>query len=435
MAEADLHVVVLAGGESTRIRTGGPKALLNLCGVPLLEHVLRAASGAEGGLLAHAKSRSLVIGPRHRAPIEAWLQNSPHAGWQVALQERARGTGDAVRCALAALPATGRVLILCGDTPLLRAEVLEALLTEGDAMLTAEVPDPSGYGRILRDEDGALSGIVEERDASAEQRAIQEVNAGVYALPIAPLRKALAALGSDNAQGELYLTDAALRVLHEQEGAAVCLQEDWEQILGVNDLADFATVQAVARERILLQHMLAGVVVDDPGTTWIEDGVEIAPGARIQPCSMLRRGVRVGAGCVVGPFAHLRPGTVLEAGAEIGNFVETKNARLGAGAKAKHLSYLGDVEVGEKTNIGCGTITANWDGRVKHRTTIGARAFIGSGTVLIAPVRIGDGATTAAGAVVLHGRDVPDGGRVAGVPARALGTPPSASPPAPPPRR
>jgi len=424
MTASDLHVVVLAGGESTRIRTGGPKALLDLCGIPLLAHVLRAGAGEAGGSLAAAVSRTLVIGPRHRAPIEAWLGASSFSGWRIVLQEKARGTGDAVRCALTGLPADGRVLILCGDTPLLRAEVLEALLTEGDAMLTAIVPDPSGYGRILREEDGALSGIVEEHDADDEQRAIQEVNAGVYALPIAPLRKALAGLGTDNAQGELYLTDAALAVLHAREGSAVCLQDDWEQILGVNDLADFAAVQAIARERILLDHMLAGVIVDDPTTTWIEEGVEIAAGARIQPFSMLRRGVRVGSGCVVGPFAHLRTGTVLEAGAEIGNFVETKNAHIGPGAKAKHLSYLGDVVVGAKTNIGCGTITANWDGHAKHRTTIGERAFIGSGTVLIAPVRVGDGATTAAGAIVLKGRDVPDGGTVAGVPARLLGPPP-----------
>ncbi len=426
MADRELHVVVLAGGDSTRIRTGGPKALLDLCGIPLLDHVLRAATGEAGTVLGSAASRTLVLGPRHREPIERWLAGSSHSAWRTVLQEKARGTGDAVACAMNTLPESGRVLVLCGDTPLLRTEVLEALLAEGNAMLTALVPEPSGYGRILRSEDGALEGIVEEKDADDEQRLIQEVNAGVYALPLARLRLALRGLRSNNAQGELYLTDAALQVLHLAEGSAVCLQEEWEQILGVNDLADFAQVQAIARERILLTHMLGGVVVDDPASTWIEEGVTIAPGARIMPFSVLRHGVQVGANCVVGPFAHLRSGTELADGAQIGNFVETKNAQLGPGAKAKHLSYLGDVTVGEKANVGCGTITANWDGKLKHRTVIGPRAFIGSGTVLVAPVRIGAGATTAAGSVVLKGRDVPDGATVAGVPARPLRVPPPA---------
>lgn len=414
MTAAELHILILAGGESTRIRTGGPKALLDVCGRALLEHVFRATAELP------AASRSIVLGPRHRQPIEEWMVAAGH-DWTVVLQEQARGTGDAVRCALDVLPAQGRLLILCGDTPLLEGATLQALAEHPNAMLTALVDDPTGYGRIVRGADGSLSGIVEEADADDEIRQVDEINAGVYVLDVGPLREALAATGSDNAQGEVYLTDAAVSVLQARTGVTLMLDDDEaDQIHGVNDLADHAHAVKLVRERVLGRHLAAGVVIDDPASAYIEDGVEIGPGTRIHPFSVLRAGVRVGAGCSVGPFAHLRPGTVLADGAEVGNFVETKNAEFGVGAKAKHLSYIGDAELGERANIGCGTITANYDGRSKHRTVIGKRAFIGSGTVLVAPVTVGDDATTGAGAVVTRGRDVPDGVTVVGVPARPL---------------
>ena len=413
--------MVLAGGESTRVRTGSPKALLDLCGRPLLDHVLRSLDGLSAGASRTVGRRVLILGSTHREPIEDWLASAGHGAWQAVLQPVARGTGDAVRCALEALPEQGRVLIACGDTPLLKTETLGFLTEpEGGAMLTAVLEDPSGYGRIVRDADGSLQRIVEESECEQETAAVQEVNAGVYCLDLAALREAVAELREDNAQGELYLTDAAVRILQERGGATVCLEGDPDQILGVNTLVDLAQASAVLRDRILAHHMLAGVIVDDPLTTYVEDDVQIGPGTRILPFTVLRRGTRIGSRCSVGPFSHLRGGTVLEDGAEVGNFVEAKNTTMGEGAKAKHLSYLGDAAVGARANVGCGTITANYDGKRKHRTEIGARASIGSGTILVAPVRVGDGATTGAGAVITRGADVPDGATVVGVPARPL---------------
>jgi len=415
MADLPLHVLVLAGGNSTRIRTGGPKALLDLCGIPLIEHIFRACEDLP------AVSRTLILGPTHRAKVEGWLDESDHNEWNVVEQTVARGTGDAVLCGLEQLPPTGRLLILCGDTPLLRSSTLQLLLDQGDAMLTADVENPYGLGRIERDTEGELLAIIEQADASDEQLEICEINSGVFVLDIEKLRSALEAADDNNSQGEVYLTTPAVKVLQECNGATVTLPVDEsEQISGVNDLHEMAYVNFVMRHRILEEHLDSGVIIDDPASTFIEVDVEIAPGARIMPYCVLRSNVKIGAECVVGPFAHLRGGTELDDRAQVGNFVETKNAHLGEGAKSKHLTYLGDVEIGAKSNIGCGTITANYDGKNKHKTTIGNNAFIGSGAILVAPVNVGDNATVGAGAVVTANHDVPAGEIVVGVPAKKI---------------
>ncbi|MBC8371383.1 MAG: bifunctional N-acetylglucosamine-1-phosphate uridyltransferase/glucosamine-1-phosphate acetyltransferase [Planctomycetes bacterium] len=415
MADLPLHVLVLAGGNSTRIRTGGPKGLLDLCGIPLIEHIFRACEDLS------LASRTLILGPTHRSQIESWLEKSGHNEWSVVEQSVARGTGDAVMCGLSQLPDNGRVLILCGDTPLLRSSTLQLLIEQGDALLTAEVEEPFGLGRIERSDDGELLSIVEQVDASDAQLDICEINSGVFVLDIAKLNSALATADSNNAQQEIYLTTSAVKVLQENNGATVTLPlEESEQILGVNDLHEMAYVNRVLRERIMSEHLDSGVIIDDPASTFVEVDVEIAPGARIMPFSVLRSGVKVGADCVVGPFAHLRVGTELDDRAQVGNFVETKNAHLGEGAKSKHLTYLGDVEIGANSNIGCGTITANYDGTNKHKTIIGEQAFIGSGSILVAPVNIGDNSTVGAGAVVTANHHVPAGETVVGVPAKKI---------------
>ncbi len=430
-ASQPLHILILAGGESTRIRTGGPKALLDLCGAPLLEHIFRSADSLTAG------QRAIVLGPKHQPQIEAWMEkggrlatNNAEAAaepgkksrWQIAVQPIAKGTGDAVLCGLSALPQEGRLLILCGDTPLLSPETLEFLTEqEGCSLLTALVDEPTGYGRILREEEsGDMMAIVEEADANDDIKQIAEVNAGVYLLDIAELRSALANVTTDNAQGEFYLPDAAVASLRKTEGCIICLEGGDDEILGVNTLAEFARASAIMRNRRNTDLMDSGVILDDPDSTFIEVDTEIAPGARIMPYCVIRAGVKIESGCEVGPFAHVRVGTEMKEGAVLGNFVETKNSVLHPGAKAKHLTYLGDAQVGARANIGCGTITANYDGKHKHPTTIGERAFIGSGTVLVAPVKVGDQAMTAAGAVVTRGKDVPDHGVVAGVPAQPL---------------
>jgi bifunctional UDP-N-acetylglucosamine pyrophosphorylase/glucosamine-1-phosphate N-acetyltransferase len=317
-------------------------------------------------------------------------------------------------------------VVVNGDVPQVEAEDLRALLARhretgaGATMLTGRAADPGRLGRVLRDRAGAFRSVVEAADATPEELAVPEFNTGIYAFDLAVLRPAVVDLPRGNAQREEYLPDVLPRVLAAGRRVEAQPARDGSALLGVNTPAELARAVGAIRARIVSRHLEAGVHVVDPASTVIEVDVEIAPGARILPFTYLAHGCRVGPDCVVGPFAHLRGGTVLDAGVHVGNFVEVKASTLHRNVRAKHLAYLGDAEVGEGANVGCGVITANYDGTSKHRTRIGARARIGSGTVLVAPVSVGEGAVTGANSVVVARRDVPPGSVVAGVPARPL---------------
>ncbi len=421
-ANRPLAVLVLAAGKGTRLGAVAdlpPKALLECLGLPLIEHVRRAIAPLEP---AHAV---LVIG--HRADeVEAWRSTA----WPEALpvpQVPQNGTGHAARLALEALPDfVGDVLVVYGDVPQLRPDDLQALLAAhraADALatvLTGVTPEPGLLGRIVRSASGAFERIVEARDASPTELGIQEFNTGIYVFQAAALRGALTNLSASNAQGEEYLTDAVGDVAASGGAVVGMAAPDPSALLGVNDWADVAAAVATLRARICTEHMRRGVRITDPATTVIEADVTIAAGARIYPFTHIGTGCRIGAGARIGPFARLRGGTVVGAGAELGNFVEAKASTIGAGAKAKHLTYLGDADVGAGANVGCGVVTANYDGNAKHRTTIGPGASIGSGTVLVAPVEVGEGARTGANAVVLPGQGVPPRATAVGVPSRVL---------------
>ena len=374
-----------------------------------------------------APARTVVVVHHHKDKVEESLRaamGSASAGLSFVDQGEPRGTGHAVQAGMRELEDfEGDVLVIYGDCPLVTTATLQQLCElRGDApcsVLTGYLDDPSGLGRILRDDDGRFVGIREDRDCSDEERAIDEINAGFYCFDAAALRPARARLGADNAQGEIYLTDVAAAFAGVANLPTLEV-DDPAEIQGVNSLTDLAMARTLMQERILYDHLMNGVLIVDPATTWIDADVEIGADTRIMPCSVIGAGCRVGSGCEIGPFAHLRAGTVLEDGAEIGNFVEAKKTRVGAGSKARHLTYLGDAEIGSGSNIGAGTITANYDGVHKHKTTIGDRCFVGSGTVLVAPSTMADGAMTGAGAIVKPNSELGADEVWVGVPARKL---------------
>ncbi len=434
-------VVVLAAGEGTRMRSATPKVLHRIGGRSLLGHAMTAARALDPD--------QLVVVVRHeRDQVAAHvLEVDPAA--LVADQDEIKGTGRAVGCGLAVLgdqPPAGTVVVTYGDVPLLAPETLHALVGAHEAagaavtVLTADVADPTGYGRVLRDAAGDVVGIVEHKDASPEQRAVREINSGIYAFDGAVLADALGRIGTDNAQGELYLTDV-LGVARADGRRVVAVRTDdvW-QVEGVNDRVQLAQLGAELNRRVLTAWMRAGVTVVDPATTWVDVTAELAPDVTLLPGTQLHgrtrvaggatvgpdttlldcevgpgadvvrthgTGATIAAGASVGPFSFLRPGTVLGERGKIGAYVETKNATIGTGSKVPHLTYVGDAEIGEHSNIGAATVFVNYDGVRKHRTVVGDHVRVGSDTMLVAPLTIGDGAYTAAGSVVVD--DVPPG--------------------------
>jgi bifunctional UDP-N-acetylglucosamine pyrophosphorylase/glucosamine-1-phosphate N-acetyltransferase len=436
--------IVLAAGEGTRMHSAIPKVLHPLAGRPLVEHAVRAAAGL-------APEHLVVVIGHGRDAVQAHLQTVATAlGREVraAVQAQQHGTGHAVCAALGVLPAglSGTVLVSYGDVPLLDTSTLAGLISEhhraGHAatVMSAMVEDPTGYGRVLRDGSGAVTGIVEHRDATAAQRTICEINSGVFAFDARVLRDALGRLRPANNQGELYLTDVLglVRAGGLAVGAHPCA-DPW-MVAGVNDRVQLAAVGAECNRRLLEHWMRAGVTVVDPASVWLDVDVALAPDVVLHPGVQLHAGTVVGRGATIGPdstlsgctigasatavrthaigavvaegaqigpFAYLRPGSRIGERAKVGTFVETKNAELGPGAKVPHLSYVGDATIGGGSNIGAATVFVNYDGVAKHHTTVGAHARTGADNMFVAPVTIGDGAYTAAGSVITS--DVPPG--------------------------
>jgi bifunctional UDP-N-acetylglucosamine pyrophosphorylase/glucosamine-1-phosphate N-acetyltransferase len=427
----------MAAGEGTRMRSSTPKMLHLVCGRPMVAWPILAAREAGAGRVAAIVSPGRDLSAGLPDDVETVEQPQPD------------GTGGAIRAALPLIEESETVLVLSGDVPLISAGTIAELLRAHEAsdaagtLLSIELDEPGSYGRVIRDDAGTFERVVEAKaagDAHPEQLAIREINAGTYVFDAAPLVATLQAIANDNAQGEYYLPDVFPALREAGHAVAAHKTDDLAVTMGINDRRDLAAVEAEARHRLLEAHMLAGVTVVDPASTWIDAGVEIAADARIEPGTTLRGQTTIAAdavvgplstlidcsvgagsqvlhsylvecdvraGCSVGPFAYLRPGAVLEDGAKAGTFVEIKNSHVGEGTKVPHLAYVGDADIGPGSNLGAGTITANYDGFRKNRTVIGRNVRIGVDTMLIAPVEVGDSAYTGAGAVIKD--DVPDG--------------------------
>jgi bifunctional UDP-N-acetylglucosamine pyrophosphorylase/glucosamine-1-phosphate N-acetyltransferase len=436
-------VIVLAAGEGTRMKSKLPKVLHELNGRSMLGHVLAAARELD-------PQHTVVVVGHAREQVRSHLEEiAPRAA--TAVQEEQNGTGHAVRMAIEDLAAkgvelSGTVVLTCGDTPLLRGSTLAELVAaheeEGNAVtvLSARVPDPHGYGRIVRDSDGDFTGIVEHADAAPEQHAIDEINSGMYAFDGALLSEVVQRLSTDNAKGEEYVTDAVALLRGDGHRVGAWAAGDWHEVQGVNNRVQLSEARRVLNDRLLHEHMLAGVTVVDPASTWVDAQVSIGRDAVLEPGTRLlgatsvgedavvgpRADLRdtvvgagatvrettadraeIGPGAAVGPYTYLRPGTRLAERSKAGAFVEVKNSNVGAESKIPHLTYVGDADIGVGSNIGCSSVFVNYDGVNKSRSVIGDHVRIGSDNTIVAPVRVGDGAYSGAGTVVRD--DVPPG--------------------------
>lgn len=448
---SDLAIVVLAAGMGKRFKSDLPKVMHLANGQPLVHHVLEAAKGVGAW-------RTIVVTGTRRDLVEESISERFDA--EFVFQDQPRGTGDAVaRCAEALREFVGTVLVLNGDAPLVTTATLITLVkahaASGSAvtLLTSELPDPTGYGRVLLDQHGSVESIIEEADASDDQRKISLVSTGTWCFEKQALFEALNEVEPSNAQGELYLPDAALVILEKTGSINTLMTDDTDAVMGVNDRYQLARASASLRLRLLERLAADGVTIEDPLTTYIAEGVEVGRDTVIRPLTFLEGSTRVGTGCqigpstrivdsqvgngveisfavikesiieddtTVGPFASLRPGTVMRKGSKVGTFVETKATTVGEDSKVPHLSYIGDTDIGAGANIGAGTITGNYDGetKIKSKTVIEDGVLTGSGTTIVAPATLGKDSVTGAGSVVT--KDVAPEDVVVGVPARAV---------------
>jgi bifunctional UDP-N-acetylglucosamine pyrophosphorylase/glucosamine-1-phosphate N-acetyltransferase len=472
IGQKPLNILILAAGLGTRMRSDQAKVLHRLDGRPLISHVCRTAAALA------PKKIYVVIGHQADEVRNAVLQEMPAEAVEFITQQRQLGTGDAVNSARGYLEnEDSTLLVLSGDVPMIRAETLARLIQVHQGhrgkgavctLLTVKLDDPTGYGRVVRDEGGLFEKIIEQRDASEQERAINEINAGIYAFETRKLFAALSEVGNDNSQGEYYLTDVPGMLEVEGADVAIYQHHDPQEVEGVNNRVQLADLERILCRRTISRLMLDyGVTFIDPKNVYVSESAVIGRDTVVHPnvtiegnssigdACTIRSGTRitnasighgvvvldnclivdstVATGCTVGPFAHLRGSSEMRENSKVGNFVELKKTDLGRGSKANHLTYLGDATIGENSNIGAGTVTCNYDGKNKNPTTIGSGVRIGSDTMLVAPVKVGDGAVTGAGSVVIE--DVPEDTLVAGVPAKVKkrianenGTKPEAKP-------